>query len=108
VVFASLYEGFGLPIIEAQAIGRPVITSNYGAMAEAAGTGAILLNPADSSSIRAAILRLIADPDLRSDLIAKGFENVLKYRPEAVARAYAAIYAEVEESLSADAGKMGS
>jgi glycosyltransferase involved in cell wall biosynthesis len=108
VVFASLYEGFGLPIIEAQAIGRPVITSNYGAMAEAAGTGAILLNPADSSSIRAAILRMIADPDLRSDLIAKGFENVLKYSPEAVARAYAAIYAEVEESLSADAGKMRS
>jgi glycosyltransferase involved in cell wall biosynthesis len=100
VVFASLYEGFGLPIIEAQAVGRPVITSNFGAMAEAAGKGAYLVNPLDPGEIRRAILRIKADPDLRHDLMAKGFENVSRYSPEAVAKAYAAIYEEVAESLS--------
>jgi glycosyltransferase involved in cell wall biosynthesis len=106
VVFASLYEGFGLPIIEAQAMGRPVITSNFGAMAEAAGQGAFLVNPSDPASIRAAVLRIIADPDVRADLIGKGFENVFNYRPDTVARAYAAIYDEAEESLSKDGLKM--
>lgn len=108
VIFASIYEGFGLPIIEAQAVGRPVITSSFGAMAEAAGKGALLLDPNDPSEIRRAVLRIFQDPDLRSDLIAKGFENVGKYSPDSVARAYAAIYDEVEESLSRNAGGMGS
>ena len=102
VVFASVYEGFGLPIIEAQAMGRPVITSDFGAMAEAAGQGAFLVNPTDPASIRAAVLRIVADPDFRSQLIGKGFENVTKYRPDAVARAYASIYDEVEDLLSSD------
>ena len=100
VVFASVYEGFGLPIIEAQAVGRPVITSNHGAMAEAAGEGALLVDPSDPLSIRQAVRRIIADPDVRADLVAKGFGNISKYRPGAVARAYAALYDEVKESLA--------
>jgi len=55
VVFASLYEGFGLPILEAQAMGRPVITSNFGAMREAAGDGALLVDPYSVESIRDAV-----------------------------------------------------
>ena len=94
VVFASLYEGFGLPILEAQATGRPVVTSNFGAMAEAAGQGALLVDPQDVGAMREAILGLCGNPALRGDLVAAGFENLENYRAEAVAAAYAAIYDE--------------
>lgn len=94
VVFASLYEGFGLPILEGQAMGRPVVTSNFGAMAEAAGSGALLVDPHDVRAMREAILGLCGNPALRGDLVAAGFENLKNYRAEAVAAAYAAIYNE--------------
>lgn len=92
VVFASLYEGFGLPILEAQAMGRPVITSNFGAMKEAAGDGALLVDPYSVEAIREAILRITREPALREDLIAKGLRNVERFRAEAVALKYAEIY----------------
>ena len=92
VVFASLYEGFGLPILEAQAIGRPVITSNFGAMKEAAGDGALLVDPCSAEAIRDAILRVKNEPGLREELIAKGLRNVERFRAEAVASQYAQIY----------------
>lgn len=92
VVFASLYEGFGLPILEAQATGRPVITSNFGAMKEAAGDGALFVDPCSVEAIREAVLRIKREPALREDLIAKGRENVERFRAEAVARQYAEIY----------------
>ena len=92
VVFASLYEGFGLPILEAQAIGRPVITSNFGAMKEAAGEGALLVDPYSVESIREAILRVKNEPELREELIAKGLRNVERFRAETVAMKYAEIY----------------
>jgi glycosyltransferase involved in cell wall biosynthesis len=95
VVFASLYEGFGLPILEAQAMGRPVITSNFGAMREAAGDGALLVDPYSVEAIRAAILRIKREPGLREDLIAKGLRNAAKYRADAVAERYAEVYREI-------------
>ena len=98
MVFASRYEGFGLPIIEAQALGRPVITSNYGAMAEAAGPGALLVDPLNEADLHQSVLRLLRDPDLRSKLIEEGFRNVAQYQPKAVASRYADLYAEVSSS----------
>ncbi len=92
VVFASLYEGFGLPILEAQAMGRPVITSNFGAMREAAGDGALLVDPYSVEAIREAVLRITREPALREDLIAKGLRNAERFRAEAVAARYAEIY----------------
>ena len=92
VVFASLYEGFGLPILEAQAMGRPVITSNFGAMREAAGDGALLVDPYSVEAIREAILRIKREPELREELVAKGLRNVERFRAEAVALKYAQIY----------------
>jgi glycosyltransferase involved in cell wall biosynthesis len=95
VVFASLYEGFGLPILEAQATGRPVITSDFGAMREAAGDGALLVEPYSVEAIRDAILRIKSEPQLREELIAKGRINVERFRAEAVAARYGEIYREI-------------
>ena len=92
VVFASLYEGFGLPILEAQAMGRPVITSNFGAMKEAAGDGALLVDPYSVEAIREAVLRIKREPALREDLIAKGLRNAERFRAEAVAARYGELY----------------
>ena len=95
VVFASLYEGFGLPILEAQAIGRPVITSNFGAMREAAGEGALLVDPYSVDDIRAAILRIKNEPTLREEIVRKGRENMERYRANTVAARYAELYRQV-------------
>jgi len=92
LVFASLYEGFGLPILEAQATGRPVITSSFGAMKEAAGEGALFVDPYSVEAIRDAVLRVKNEPGLREELVRKGRENVEKFRAESVALKYAEIY----------------
>jgi glycosyltransferase involved in cell wall biosynthesis len=92
VVFASHYEGFGLPILEAQAIGRPVVTSNLSSMPEAAGKGAMLVDPTDPQAIHRAVKSIIHDVGLRERLILDGFENVAGYRPEVVARRYEEVY----------------
>ncbi len=95
LVFASLYEGFGLPILEAQAIGRPVVTSSLSSMPEVSGGGALLVDPSDPQAIHQAVMQLISDSTLRADLIQAGFDNVARFRPEAVARRYEAVYAQV-------------
>ncbi len=92
VIFASLYEGFGLPILEAQATGRPVITSRISPMTEVAGEGALFVDPFSVESIRAAVLRIIHEPTLRENLVRKGLENIKRFRPVAVAEMYAALY----------------
>ncbi len=70
-VFASYYEGFGFPIIEAMIEGAPVITSNYGAMKEVAGEAALFVDPKEIESMVAAFHNVI-DPSLREMLISKG------------------------------------
>jgi glycosyltransferase involved in cell wall biosynthesis len=95
VVFASLYEGFGMPIIEAQATGRPVISGNVCSMPEVAGPGACLVNPLDVQAIRQAILRVIQDGAYRDRLVSSGLENVRRFSPERIAGQYAALYREI-------------
>ena len=73
VVFPSINEGFGMPIIEAMSIGTPVITSKISSMAEAAGDAAILVDPFDVSDISRAMERVYRDEHLRKDLIQKGY-----------------------------------
>ncbi len=93
LLFASTSEGFGMPIIEAQTVGRPVVTSNCSSMPEVAGVGgACLVDPFDVASIRAGVLRVIKDPDYREALVKRGFENVCRFRPQAIARSYCALY----------------
>jgi glycosyltransferase involved in cell wall biosynthesis len=95
VAFASTYEGFGLPILEAQATGRPVITSNLSSMPEAAGSAACFVDPLNVESIRAGILRVWHDAAYRQNLVEAGFENVKRFRPEAIAAKYAGLYEEL-------------
>jgi len=95
VAFVSQYEGFGLPILEAQAIGRPVITSNVASMPEVAGNGALLVDPYDVKAIRKAVEQLIENPNLREELVRDGLENVKRFSPTAVAEEYAKVYREI-------------
>ena len=71
-MFPSLYEGFGLPVLEAMQLGTPVLTSNTGSLPEVAGDAAVLVDPYDVGSIAAGMTRLDQDEDLRTRLIAAG------------------------------------
>jgi len=95
LLFPSTYEGFGLPIIEAQATGRAVITSSVCSMPEVAGEGARLVDPYDVNSIRQGLLQVIGDAVYRQRLIENGFRNVARFSPEAVARQYIEVYEEI-------------
>lgn len=95
LVFASTYEGWGMPIVEAQAVGRPVVTSNLASMPEAAGGAACLVDPFDVASIRAGIDRVLGDEAYARGLIAAGFENARKYTADGVAGRYADLYRAV-------------
>jgi glycosyltransferase involved in cell wall biosynthesis len=101
VAFCSTYEGFGMPIIEAQAIGRPVVTSEIEPMRGVAGGAACLVDPYDADSIRKGILRVIGEPAYRDDLVRRGFENATKFSAEEIGRLYMNLYCEVAGSENA-------
>ena len=91
--FVSTYEGFGLPILEAQKTGRPVITSNLSPHREVAGAGgAVLVDPYDVDQIRKAIVSVIQDSSLRDQLTANGSTNVANYDMMNVVDKYIALY----------------
>jgi glycosyltransferase involved in cell wall biosynthesis len=79
LIYASLYEGFGLPIVEAMRCGCPVITTNYGAMREVAGDAAILIDPTNESELINAVELLTTNSQLRRRLTKKGFERAKKF-----------------------------
>ncbi len=94
-LFPSTYEGFGLPVIEGQKAGRPVITSNISPLQEVAGGGACLVDPLDIQSIRSGILQVINNGEYRLEIVQKGFENVKQYIPEKIAGEYIKVYQQV-------------
>ena len=101
LVFASTFEGFGMPILEAQAAGCPVVTSDLSPMREVAGGGACLVDPYDIDALRAAIRCTVEDVGYRAGLRAAGYANVGAYRPDIIAARYAALYREVAAELPA-------
>lgn len=78
-VWPSVYEGFGIPVIEAMAAGIPVISSNATSMPEVAGDAAILVDHLDYSGMSKQIERVLTDGNLRNELIAKGYENIKRF-----------------------------
>ena len=96
LAFPSIYEGFGLPIIEAQAVGRPVITSNLSPMKEVAGLGACFVDPYDVQSIRSGLERVIGDDEYRNNLLTLGADNVTRFKLDKVAEEYLEVYRQSE------------
>lgn len=84
--FPSLFEGFGLPVLEAQAHGVPVMTANNSALPEIAGDAALLVDPTNVDAIADAMLQVSQDEALRQRLIAAGYENVKRFSWEKAAR----------------------
>lgn len=99
LVFVSTYEGFGLPIVEAQAAGLPVVTSDLSAMRETAGDGALLVDPFDVLAIRDAVARLLDSSELARSLVEKGRRNAEHFSPPAIAALYARIYRDLASHL---------
>jgi len=99
VSFVSTYEGFGMPIVEANTVERPVVTSTVCSMPEVAGDAACLVDPYDVEAIRAGFLRVINDADYRNALIEAGRKNRLRFSPDRIARQYEELYLEVAAGL---------
>lgn len=79
LIYPSLYEGFGLPVLEAMSVGTPVITSAHSAMSEVAGDAAIYIDPVSVDEMSQAIDRIVRDDELRSSLATKGLRQAQKF-----------------------------
>jgi glycosyltransferase involved in cell wall biosynthesis len=97
ISLASTYEGFGMPILEGQAMGRPVITSNILSMPEVAGDAACLVDPFDVSAIREGIMKIIRDNLYREDLVRKGQINIKRFDPDKIALQYLELYKRIAD-----------
>jgi glycosyltransferase involved in cell wall biosynthesis len=94
-VYPSLYEGFGLPPLEAMACGTPVVTSSSSSIPEVVGDAALMVDPHDVEGLSAAIERVLADKDLRADLRKKGLDRAKLFSWEKVASETLQVYSEV-------------
>jgi glycosyltransferase involved in cell wall biosynthesis len=96
-VYPSLYEGFGLPVLEAMACGTPVVTSNVSSLPEVVGDAAVLIDPTDQGAIAAGIEGVRSDPSLRSRLVAAGLERAKGFDWEETAARTAKVLHDVGE-----------
>ena len=94
ISFPSLFEGFGMPIIEGQAIGRPVVTSIWEPMKSVSGGNAILVDPTSVDSIRNGFLTVISYKDKRELCVRGGLDNAKKYTNDIIANNYLKLYSE--------------
>ncbi len=97
LVYPSLYEGFGIPVLEAMKVGVPVVTSNTSAIPEVAGGAALLVDPTDVQALSAAMARVLNDKSLRAELKAKGIERAREFTWDRNAESYLAIYKALAE-----------
>jgi glycosyltransferase involved in cell wall biosynthesis len=98
--FPSLYEGFGLPPLEAMACGVPVIASNVSSLPEVVGDAGITVSPEDRAALTGALHRLLVDPALRKELAARGLARARRFSWTEAARETADIYHQVWEEAS--------
>jgi glycosyltransferase involved in cell wall biosynthesis len=98
LVMPSLYEGFGLPLVEAMSFGVPVLTSNTSSMPEVAGDAGLLIDPLDEKSIGQGILRLLTDDRFHRNLAEKAKNNATRFSWAKAARETMAIFAEAIQS----------
>lgn len=94
-VFPSLYEGFGIPLLEAMACGIPILASNVSSIPEVVGSAALLFDPYNINKMANAINRGITDEDLRQKLVQKGFERIKKYSWKNTAKGILGVFEEV-------------
>ncbi len=94
-VYPSLYEGFGLPVLEAMAVGVPVITSKTSSLGEVAGDAAVLVDPEDEDDLAGALRKVLKDSKLRSRLVERGKARAGEFTPERCAEGTLAVYREV-------------
>ena len=94
-VFPSLYEGFGMPVLEAMACGTPVITSNISSLPEVAGDAALLVDPTNVDAIAEAMVRIVNDAGLREELSRKGLQRASRFSWEASALKTLEVYRQV-------------
>ncbi len=104
-LFPTLYEGFGIPVLEAQSVGVPVVTSNTSSLPEVAGEGAVFVNPESTESIADGIYRVLSDQELRSGIIEKAAHNVNRYSWVSCAREVGDLLARKATAKSAAAVK---
>lgn len=97
LIFPSLYEGFGFPVLEAMACGTPVITSNVSSLPEVAGEAAILVDPREVEEIVKGISLVLHDRDLRNELVEKGKKRAAEFTWEKSARGHLEVYRELLE-----------
>jgi glycosyltransferase involved in cell wall biosynthesis len=102
-VFPSLYEGFGLPPLEAMAHGTPVLTSNTSSIPEVVGNAAVMVNPENVFEMMRALQRVLLDPSLREKLRQRGYEQVKKFSWDTSAAKVLAGYEEVVGKSRAEA-----
>lgn len=94
-VYPSLYEGFGLPLLEAFASGCPVVASNKASLPEVAGEAALLIDPEKEEELAGALLKLLTDKELRAGYIEKGFQRLRQFSWENAAYETLLVYKEV-------------
>jgi glycosyltransferase involved in cell wall biosynthesis len=102
MAFPSLYEGFGLPVIEAMACGAPVVTSNSSSLTEVAGDAAMLIDPLSVESIAGGLRRVLCEPGVRDELARRGPERASYFTWEKTARATISVYESVAARAAAD------
>jgi glycosyltransferase involved in cell wall biosynthesis len=94
-IYPSLYEGFGLPVLEAMACGVPVVTTNVSSLPEVAGDAAVLLNPYSVDELADGIWRILSNEDLRDGCIKKGIERARSFTWERCAIETLKVFSEV-------------